>query len=159
MRARGARRLARWRKRWPSIRRKSNCRRRSTRSGLALVNQAVAANQQQEEAIVLRFANALWSRPGEPITQTFSDTLGRYYGARVREAHFTHPEVARQGINEWAAGETGGRIANLIPSGVLSPATTLVLTNAISFRGRWEKAFQETDTHPAPFTLPDGTRG
>ena len=40
--------------------------------------------------------------------------------------------------------------------GDISPATRLVLTNAIYFKGNWVKAFDQRETWSAPFKLADG---
>jgi serpin B len=51
------------------------------------------------------------------------------------------------------AEKTNDKIQNLIPPGLLSKLTRLVLTNAIYFKGRWEKEFDEERTADAPFWL------
>jgi serpin B len=44
-------------------------------------------------------------------------------------------------INDWVSDKTKGRITGLIQPGALDQATALVLANAIYFRGRWAREF------------------
>ena len=66
-------------------------------------------------------------------------------------------EAARGRINQWVEEQTRKRITNLLAPGTLTPATRLVLTNAIYFKGRWAEEFDQQDTQEADFTRADGT--
>ncbi len=104
--------------------------------GLSLISQAVAANRTQEEAVVLRFANELWCRPGEVFSPGVrADPEHRATAPASARPTSPIPRLARQTINGWVEQETGGRISNLITPSVLQPTTPLVLTNAIYFKG------------------------
>ena len=46
----------------------------------------------------------------------------------------------------------------LIPRGILDPATKLVLTNAIYFKGQWVVRFDKKDTRDEPFMLANKQR-
>ncbi len=110
------------------------------------------------EPFTLHTANALWGSADEPFLPAFLSTLAENYRAGLRKTDFARPEEARRTINQWASDETRGKIENLIPPGIITPATPLVLTNAIYFKASWEHPFQERATQPAPFTLLDGTQ-
>jgi serpin B len=60
-------------------------------------------------------------------------------------------------INNWASEQTEGRIKNLLPPGVITPLTRLILTNAIYFKARWENEFSERMTQDDSFYLLDGS--
>ena len=52
-------------------------------------------------------------------------------------------EKVRQEINTWVESQTGNKIKDLLPGGVLNALTTLVLVNAIYFK---VICLQRTDT-------------
>jgi len=54
--------------------------------------------------------------------------------------------------------KTQGKIQDLIPRGVLTALTRLVLTNAIYFRARWASVFDERATREEDFTLLEGEK-
>ena len=75
-------------------------------------------------------------------------------GANLKQTDFrTQAEPARVEINEWISGKTNGKISDLIPKGVLNPATTLVLANAIYFKGIWAGKFEKSRTEKALFSM------
>jgi serpin B len=70
----------------------------------------------------------------------------------VERADFTRqPEAARQAINAAVAGQTAGKITDLIQPGLIGALTRLVLVNAIYFKARWEHQFPPRDTRKEPF--------
>ncbi|MFW5713189.1 MAG: serpin family protein, partial [Brevefilum sp.] len=88
----------------------------------------------------------------------FLDILARNYGAGMYNVDYqSDAEGAREAINQWIENETEEKIKDLIPPGVLTDLTRLVLANAIYFNGSWRYTFDEDATEPAPFTLLDGS--
>ena len=65
-------------------------------------------------------------------------------------------EEARQSINAWVAKETRDKIKDLLAPGVVNEMTRLVLTNAIYFKGNWERPFQKARTRKSRFTCQAG---
>ena len=112
-----------------------------------------------ESAQPLNFniANALWAQKDYHFEQAFLDTLSANYNAGLKLVDFNQPEDARALINLWVAAQTNDKIKELIPDGVLSNMTRLVLTNAIYFKGAWANQFEEKDTQDGSFTLADGS--
>ncbi|OPL19403.1 MAG: hypothetical protein AVO35_10995 [Candidatus Aegiribacteria sp. MLS_C] len=109
--------------------------------------------------LILRSVSALWGQEGYPFLQEYSDLLQSYYGAGIRQADFSsEPEEYRDRINEFVSENTGGRIPELIPCGVITTATRLVLSNAIYFMSDWKVQFDPMATAPRGFTLLDGSR-
>jgi len=78
--------------------------------------------------------------------------LERLRGAELRRIDFTSSNANKR-INDWVEKQTKGRIRDLVPAGVLTADTRLVLVNALYFRARWLKEFSERGTKPAPFHL------
>jgi serpin B len=110
------------------------------------------------DAFRLSIANSVWGQEGFPWREDYLDTLARNYGAGLRLVDFsggTGREEARQAINSWVEDETEGRIEDLIPRGILTELTRLVLANAIYFKGEWEIPFDES-IRDGDFYLLDG---
>ena len=112
---------------------------------------------QDSQPLTFNIANALWAQKDYHFEQAFLDTLSANYNAGLKLVDFNDPEQARALINLWVAAQTNEKIQELIPEGVLSNMTRLVLTNAIYFKGAWSHRFEEEDTKDGSFTLADGS--
>ncbi|WP_025322724.1 serpin family protein [Deferrisoma camini] len=113
-----------------------------------------------EEGGLLRIALGLWGQEGAAFAGPFLKAVRSRYGAVVGFVDYARaPEQARQRINAWVRGRTGGRIEELVPPGRLSARTVLVVTSAVAFRGVWEHAFDPARTVSARFDAEDGSVG
>ncbi len=102
----------------------------------------------------LFLANALWGQKGEPILKEFLDLTSRYYDAGFNLLDFVNEtEQSRQKINSWVGEKTDNKIKELIPPGGLVKETVLVLTNAVYFKGQWQKKFSWWKTRKADFDV------
>lgn len=104
----------------------------------------------------LRTANALWGQVGFSFLQTFLDTLSKHYDAPMHSLDFAKSDEATDTINNWVAEHTADKIQNIIPKGALGEDTRLVLTNAIYFKGSWQRPFLKENTLDAPFYPAEG---
>jgi serpin B len=107
----------------------------------------------------LAVANALWGSVTYPWRKEFLGTVNDNYSGGLFHTDFSQPEPARAKINAWVEGQTKERIKELIPKGIVTPLTCLVLTNAIYFKGTWEAEFDKKATKAGPFLLANGQRG
>lgn len=108
--------------------------------------------------VELRVANRLWGQKGYPYLADFQSTTERCYEARLAEVDFLNAgDAARLQINAWVEEQTARKITDLIPAGIITPLTRLVLTNAIYFKGSWEHEFDKADTQAAAFWIDSGT--
>jgi serpin B len=124
---------------------------------LELASRGEGARGRRGEPFRLHITNALWGQTGYSFLPEFLDLLAENYGAGMRLLDFsTRPEPSRTEINGWVADQTEQRIKDLIPSGVITTATRLVLTNAIYFDAAWESTFKKKATHAGEFRLLDG---
>ncbi len=99
-------------------------------------------------------ANALWAQKGHPFLPTYLQLTREAFHAGLNEVDFQNAtEEARQTINAWVAKETREKIKDLLAPGVVNDMTRLVLTNAIYFKGSWERPFQKARTRQEPFHL------
>lgn len=108
----------------------------------------------QQPGMELKIANALWTQSGHPFVAAFLDLAKRDYQANLNQADFrTEAETARGRINHWVAQETKDKIQNILPEGSLTPATRLVLANAIYFKGLWAKPYDKAQTSTQTFHI------
>jgi serpin B len=114
----------------------------------------LAAMNPQHKDYQLRVADALWAQKDENFLPGYLKLLQENYGAGFHRVDFhTAPEAVRGDINRWVEQQTDNKIKNLIAPGVLTPATRLVLTNAIYFKGDWRDPFQNAETKQEDFYL------
>lgn len=106
----------------------------------------------ETEGYELHIANRLWGQEGYPFLESYINFIGAHYEAPLSLADFErNAEAERVRINDWAEEETRGRIEDLIPPGGVDAATTLVLTNAVYFKGMWLQKFDRENTEDATF--------
>ncbi len=104
-----------------------------------------------------RVVSATWGQKGLAFEPAFLDVLARDYGAAMWTVDFAQePEAIRADINEWVEDQTAGRIRDLVKSGGVTPATRLMLVNALYFKGAWVEPFKEGATRDVPFHLLSG---
>lgn len=114
----------------------------------------LAAMNVPHQSYELRVADALWAQQDAHFLPGYLKLMQDDYGAGLRRVDFqSSPEAVRGTINRWVEQETNNRIQNLIGPGVLTPATRMVLTNAIYFKGTWLKPFEKGDTQDEDFYL------
>ncbi|MGV8128544.1 MAG: serpin family protein [Methanolinea sp.] len=125
------------------------------RSGFAEV---IAGMDNKTNAYTLRTANALWAEETYPFLAEYISAADRYYGAKTNNLDFVYaPEDSRVTINRWVEDQTEDRIKNLLQPDSINPATRLVITNAIYFKGTWVKQFNEEKTTDADFRTGTGS--
>lgn len=103
-----------------------------------------------------KVANALWPQQGYPLLETFLTLTRQHYGVLITAVDYREPETARRTINTWVEQQTEQKIKDLIPERLLDPSTTLVLVNAIYFKGDWASQFDPDLTRDAPFWTSPG---
>ena len=117
-----------------------------------------AAGSKDETPFQLSIANAVWAEQTFPFLKGYLDLIAQNYGAGIQLADFVHQhEAVRKEINGWVSKKTSDKIQDLIPGGVLSLSTKMVLVNAIYFKADWLSQFDPNDTKDAPFHLLDGS--
>jgi len=125
---------------------------------LALESRAEASGANAPLPFVLNVTNALFGQIGFTFLDAFLDTLAVHYDAGLRLMDFIEEtEASRVAINGWVSERTNDRIKELIPQGVITAATRLVLVNAIFFTASWQSPFDEANTSDALFKRLDGS--
>lgn len=102
----------------------------------------------------LRIANSIWGEQTYPFSEAFSAQMEASYGAGLKQTDFINaPEEARTDINDWIKEQTEDRIQDIAPEHSITMTTRMVLANAVSFTGAWEKPFEVSETREAAFYL------
>jgi serine protease inhibitor len=102
----------------------------------------------------LRTADALWAEQDAHFLESYLNLTKTDYAAGFHRVDFkSSPGSVRTTINQWIAQQTNNKIQNLIAPGVLTPATRLVLTNAIYFKGAWLNPFDKSLSQDEDFHL------
>ncbi len=105
-----------------------------------------------DKAYMLTTANALWAQKDYPFVSNYFSTIDTYYKGKVTNLDFkTETEKSRVTINNWVENHTYNKIKNIIPSGILTSDTRLVLTNAMYFKANWSIQFYPQNTMDGKF--------
>ncbi|XP_032505699.1 serpin B6-like isoform X2 [Phocoena sinus] len=103
---------------------------------------------------LLRTANRLFGEKTYDFLPSFKDACRKFYQAEMEELDFiSAAEESRKHINTWVAQRTEGKIIDLLSPGSVDSVTSLVLVNAIYFKGNWENQFNKQHTKERPFKV------
>ena len=106
----------------------------------------------------LEVANRLFGQDGTAWAADFLATCNDDWHAPMQSVDFAgDPEGSRGVVNGWVSDQTQQHIPELIPQGVITPDTRLVLANAIYFLADWWTQFDTTETKAGSFTRLDGS--
>ncbi len=98
-------------------------------------------------------ANSLWSRQGLPLRPKFKAGVGKYFDGKAEELDFRNPQALKT-INGWVKEKTNGKIDKILER--IPPDAALYLINAIYFKGKWQRQFDQALTREQDFFLPGG---
>ena len=96
----------------------------------------------------LETANKVFVMKGFSILQKFKAILSKSFHSSIKDIDFGNSKAATKRINGWVQDMTKDKIKDLIPRGVITPLTRLVLVNAIYFKSKWAKKFDKTIEKP-----------
>jgi len=102
----------------------------------------------------LNTANALWAEKTFAFLPDYTGIAEQWYSANVTNLDFAgQPDDSRLTINHWVSEKTNDKIQDLLPPGSVTSLTRLVITNAVYFKGTWEKQFDTNMTQDAGFQV------
>mgnify|MGYP000465547742 CR=1 FL=1 len=108
-----------------------------------------------------RSVNRLWAQKGKRFLKSFLDNVKQNYGSGLRKLDFKTPASIKKAvkrINAWVARKTNNKIKELIHKSLVTPATRLILTNAVYFKDNWKVKFNKRHTRKRAFYTNDNQR-
>lgn len=113
---------------------------------------------QNSEFYELKLTNALWIKKGFILLNEYLSSSKEIFSANSNELDFNDKSKCAEIINFWCNENTNGKISNIITKENINSDTRLILTNAIYFKGSWEKSFDEDHTMNVDFATPNGSK-
>ncbi|CAL8105431.1 unnamed protein product [Calicophoron daubneyi] len=108
--------------------------------------------------VQISFANRLFILKSASIEEKFRKLLQMCYKSDVGELGGLDALFAKQSrINAWVNDNTHRKIRELVPADMVNDDTSLMLINAVYFRGRWQEVFDEEETYDGIFHKLDGS--
>ena len=128
---------------------------------LTLLNDSVrpweSGSDDPQSPPTLSVANGLWIQDGMEVRDDFLRTVTANYGIGLEQLNFREsPHGAVEAINQWVDEATQGKIMEVLGPKTITEFTSLIITNAIYFKGDWDEPFEEDNTSDKPFYLLDG---
>jgi len=103
------------------------------------------------EKPALNIANSLWAQQGYPILDAYLNILQEYFQSEIRSVDFSDSLKTANAINQWVSDKTNNKIKEIITPDIIGQLTTLILCNAIHFKGAWMNPFTEENTKSESF--------
>jgi serpin B len=117
-----------------------------------------SVNGEGDRPFQLVTANALWGQEGYHFKPEFNQAIAGFYDGAFIEVDFRpQPDEALRTINTWVSDKTRAKIKELLKRRHINADTSLVLTNAIYFKGQWQMQFKEADTRDEDWYGLNGT--
>ncbi|XP_046680758.1 serpin B4-like [Homalodisca vitripennis] len=86
------------------------------------------------------------------------DCVKHMFSTEYSAADFKNElENTRKNINKWIEMQTRNMIVDCIPEGFLDKSTSLLLVNAVYFKGLWKSTFYKDHTYRDNFHMADGS--
>ncbi|XP_048363087.1 leukocyte elastase inhibitor-like [Sphaerodactylus townsendi] len=102
----------------------------------------------------LSVANRIYGAKRFEFEQQYLRCTKELYGAELERVDFQHAlEETRKKINAWVEKRTNNKIKGLFAPGAIDESAALILVNAIYFQGKWQRAFNKTNTQEKPFWI------
>lgn len=99
----------------------------------------------------LSVANQVFVQEQIPLYETFQEVAKEYFDAGIGLVDFRKPAEAAAKINHFVAEKTHDKIKELFDPSALSPASRVVLVNAIYMKAKWEHPFELYETYKQDF--------
>jgi serpin peptidase inhibitor clade A protein 3 len=95
---------------------------------------------------VLEAANSIFVSDKFSVLREYEKKVVRYYKGAIKSLDFSNVNPAVKTINAWVANATHGLIQQVVGNQNIFADTTLVLANALYFKGKWKTEFDPAKT-------------
>ncbi|OWR46227.1 serpin-2 [Danaus plexippus plexippus] len=106
------------------------------------------------KGVTLNVANKVYIKEGDyDLNEDLKKDAVSVFNAAFEKVDFSQSKAAANLINKWVEDQTNNKIRKLIPADSLNAGTSLVLVNAIYFKGPWRSPFDPLNTSDQPFHI------
>ncbi|KAH7532822.1 hypothetical protein FEM48_Zijuj04G0063200 [Ziziphus jujuba var. spinosa] len=122
-----------------------------------IISTVASPTENLEGGPLLSFVNGAWLDQRFILKPSFQEIAKDFYEAEIKNVDFEAKakEVVEE-VNLWARMATNGLIKQLFRDKSLDSETTLVLANALYFKGAWDQQFDPSMTQQRDFHLLNG---
>lgn len=106
-----------------------------------------------DPSVTLETANFIGMATDFAVSDRYQSDMQQYYMSDVASLDFRQ-SAALEYVNGWCSEKTHGMIPKILDE--ISPATRLLLMNAVYFKATWTEKFDPADTRDETFTMEDG---
>lgn len=123
-------------------------------------NKTITANQfyeinrfleNNDEKTSLLIANQIYVNERYTLNETFQSVAAKKFSCRLESLNFDKNTQAAQTINDFVAEKTNYQIRDFIQPDGINEDISVILINAIYFKGSWEQKFDKTLTSAGNF--------
>ncbi|KAJ3657123.1 hypothetical protein Zmor_016149 [Zophobas morio] len=118
----------------------------------AIGYQEITRNLTSLKNVLLHTAFKIYLRKEFQLLSSFENTVKEYFDSEVESLDFDETSATVEQINEWVSEKTHGKIKNIVNDDLIA-STSLLLLNAIYFKGNWAVPFSENKTKVRYFYL------
>ncbi|XP_028982353.1 uncharacterized protein LOC107043756 [Diachasma alloeum] len=104
------------------------------------------------QKVKLNLANKIFTANGFEVKSEFKAITQSSFRSEVESVDFTKFDESSRIINIWCEKQTEGRIKDVVQPSDIQDAS-LILVNAIHFKGKWVEPFQTADTRLQSFSI------
>ncbi|KAJ3657125.1 hypothetical protein Zmor_016150 [Zophobas morio] len=118
----------------------------------AIGYQEITRNLTSLKNVLLHTAFKIYLRKEFKLLSSFENTVKKYFDSEVESLDFDQTSATVKKINEWVSEKTHGKIEDIVDDDLIA-STSLLLLNAIYFKGSWDIPFSERKTKVRNFYL------
>ncbi|KFD53456.1 hypothetical protein M514_05720 [Trichuris suis] len=101
------------------------------------------------DAVYLHAANRVYASSSSKILYAYARALQSHLSAKIKLVNFTDSEETCKKINRFVSKRTDGKISKMLDH--VDPSISLLLVNAVYFKGQWDVQFSKDNTTPDTF--------
>ncbi|HNY12333.1 MAG TPA: serpin family protein, partial [Candidatus Wallbacteria bacterium] len=105
--------------------------------------------------VEMSVANSVWTKTGLAFSEEYLKKNTQIYNAEVKSVDFKSADAV-PAINKWVSDKTRGKISPAVER--LPENLTVMLINAIYFKGAWTSKFNPDNTRDEDFNAPGGVK-